>query len=313
MGYADKHLLFGGAGGKSQGNPWGTLGLIVARALEPLGYTVDVNPEAALEFNARMVGDGAVDFGAVRSCYAHWAYEGTKIYEGEPPRRSLRNIASILHPCWEGVAIRWETGITDLSQIRERRLPIRVIAGTSPTHKLIWAHYELDRALIESYGGKFQEPIGKGRVAQRPPWVRTGDFDVIMQPIHSGWAPEMWNWYEATMHFNLRFLPLPDELIQKITREISGTVASFIPRYLFRGLWDDVPSVDRVGHIVYGRDDMPDDFAYLLAKALDDGRHLFRQTHLAFAYDTRAVAQDIGIPMHPGAERYYREMGYLPT
>jgi TRAP-type uncharacterized transport system substrate-binding protein len=56
---------------------------------------------------------------------------------------------------------------------------------------------------------------------------------------------------------------------------------------------------------------MPDDFAYLLAKALDEGRHLFRLTLLPFSYDEREVAGDRGFPYHPGAERYYREVGYL--
>jgi TRAP-type uncharacterized transport system substrate-binding protein len=69
----------------------------------------------------------------------------------------------------------------------------------------------------------------------------------------------------------------------------------------------------RPWQVIYARDDMPEDFAYLLAKALDDNRDLFRKTHLPFSYDPREVARDNGFPYHPGAERYYREMGYLPA
>jgi len=32
---------------------------------------------------------------------------------------------------------------------------------------------------------------------------------------------------------------------------------------------------------------------------------------MAFSYDAQVVAGDVGIPLHPGAERYYREVGYL--
>ena len=39
MGFDDKKLVFGGAG---PGTPWGTLGLITARALAPFGYQVRV-------------------------------------------------------------------------------------------------------------------------------------------------------------------------------------------------------------------------------------------------------------------------------
>jgi TRAP-type uncharacterized transport system substrate-binding protein len=32
---------------------------------------------------------------------------------------------------------------------------------------------------------------------------------------------------------------------------------------------------------------------------------------MAFSYDPDVVASDVGIPIHPGAARYYREAGYL--
>jgi TRAP-type uncharacterized transport system substrate-binding protein len=55
---------------------------------------------------------------------------------------------------------------------------------------------------------------------------------------------------------------------------------------------------------------MPDEFAYLFARALDEGRALLRQTHIPFSYDERTVGMDVAVPLHPGAEQYYREMGY---
>ena len=74
-----------------------------------------------------------------------------------------------------------------------------------------------------------------------------------------------------------------------------------------------VASIYRPWQLIFGRDDMPDDFAYLLAKAYDDNRDAFRQTHIPYSYDSREVARDNGIPLHTGAERYYREQGYLPV
>jgi TRAP-type uncharacterized transport system substrate-binding protein len=56
---------------------------------------------------------------------------------------------------------------------------------------------------------------------------------------------------------------------------------------------------------------MPDDFAYLCTKALDDGRDLFRKVHIPYSYDPKTVTDGCGIPLHPGAERYYREAGFL--
>jgi TRAP-type uncharacterized transport system substrate-binding protein len=32
---------------------------------------------------------------------------------------------------------------------------------------------------------------------------------------------------------------------------------------------------------------------------------------MAFSYDPQVAAGDVGIPLHQGATRYYREVGYL--
>ena len=54
-----------------------------------------------------------------------------------------------------------------------------------------------------------------------------------------------------------------------------------------------------------------DDFAYLLAKTLDENRAALRWTHMPLSYDNRTVFKNGDMPLHPGAERYYREVAYI--
>jgi len=63
--------------------------------------------------------------------------------------------------------------------------------------------------------------------------------------------------------------------------------------------------------MVYAKADLPTDFAYTMAQSLDKHRELFRWTHVPFTYDPRLVTLLPPVPLHPGAERYYREVGYL--
>jgi TRAP-type uncharacterized transport system substrate-binding protein len=70
-------------------------------------------------------------------------------------------------------------------------------------------------------------------------------------------------------------------------------------------------TVARNGTAVYGRTDMPDDFAYTLAKALDEHQDLFGWSHSFFSYNSRTVWKALDVPLHPGAARYYREKGYM--
>jgi uncharacterized protein len=67
----------------------------------------------------------------------------------------------------------------------------------------------------------------------------------------------------------------------------------------------------RTGHAIFGRDDMPDDFAYAVAKAMDEQRGLLQWSDLPFSYNRYTVWKAFDVPLHPGAARYYRERGYM--
>ena len=45
-----------------------------------------------------------------------------------------------------------------------------------------------------------------------------------------------------------------------------------------------MPTVVRTGTVIYGRDDMPGDFAYMVAKAMDEQEELLQWKHLNFSY-----------------------------
>jgi TRAP-type uncharacterized transport system substrate-binding protein len=179
----------------------------------------------------------------------------------------------------------------------------------------IWAHYGLSQPMIESWGGSFLPssvwgPAGPGGPRTAAPWIRTGEVDVIMDNLYAAYTPEAAAFHEAAVLLNLRFLPLPDDLIQHLARE-HDCEPGVMPYRLVRGVNARTPSVYRPYQLIFGRDDMPEDFAYLLVKSLDENRHLFRETHIPYSYDPYTVARDSGIPLHPAAERYYREKGYL--
>jgi hypothetical protein len=251
------------------------------------------------------VSGGEADLGAIGGDHAWWAYEGKYDFAGDA-RRNLRVIASVHFPAWLGVAVRWETGITDLSQIAERKLPLRIVGANGPQAEMLFEHFGFSRKMVESWGGKFLRVTGNALT-----WfITNGDYDMIVDAIYAANTPEARHWWEATVRHELRFLPLPDDLRQRLAKETGGE-PGHIPHQLMRGVVGDVPSVARTPHVIYGRDDTPEDFAYLLAKTLDEKRHLFREVYLPYSYDPNTVAHDMGVPLHPGAQRYYREVGYL--
>ncbi len=72
-----------------------------------------------------------------------------------------------------------------------------------------------------------------------------------------------------------------------------------------------MPTVARRAYAVFGRDDAPDDFAYTVARALDEQQDLWMWAPISLYYNPSRAWRANGLPLHPGAERYYREKGYL--
>ena len=305
-GFEDRSLVFGGA---PPGTPWGTLGAIVRAALAPEGYVVRIEPEASRGRCPGLVNSGALPFGATQALLTRWAFDGTHEYAGRTPLRRLRVIASIMMPAWLGVAVRAEAGILNLSDIAAQRRPVTVLGARGALFERVLAHHGLSRAAIEGWGGSFRS-MPHVPLDARPDWFRAGGIDVIMENIYAAFTPEAACWWDASAFMSLRFLPLADDLIATIVAELGGEPGE-IPARLFRGVEAPVPSVYRPYQLIFGRDDMPDGFAYTLARALDRHRGLFRATHIPFSYDSRTVARDNGIPLHPGVIAYYRERGYL--
>ncbi len=63
--------------------------------------------------------------------------------------------------------------------------------------------------------------------------------------------------------------------------------------------------------VIYGRTDMPGDFAYTLTRTLDQHQVLLAWKHMNWSYNRHTVWNIPDVPLHPGAIRYYKEQGYM--
>jgi hypothetical protein len=231
-------------------------------------------------------------------------YEGSHDYARDGGHKELRLIARVDVANYAVMMVKASTGITDLRQIKERRLPVRIITTESAGNMPILKYYGITRKELESWGGAFVHFVGT--LPEDP-----DAFDVvIMNNLYLGGAPEMRPYYLITAKYDMRFLPMPQDLRESMAKDVGGELVN-IPTALFRGVDAPVPSVGTSSRAIYAKADFSADFAYTIAQSLDQHRDLFRWTHVPFTYDSRLVTRLPPVPLHPGAERYYREAGYL--
>ena len=164
----------------------------------------------------------------------------------------------------------------------------------------ILAHFGLSRQTIEAAGGS----VGNTAADKE-------NFDVVIGGAGvMTTAPEWKIWTEISQKFDLYFIQLPDDLLAELTQDGEQQLGT-IPPGLYRGVDRPISTVVRTGTVIYCRDDTPDDFAYIVAKAMDEQQQLLQWSHLNFSYNVHTVWNGYEVPLHPGAARYYKEQGYM--
>jgi TRAP transporter TAXI family solute receptor len=245
---------------------------------------------------------GPMDFGITSANFLWWGYQGTHDFAGSPPAKDLRLVATVVAPMFVVVAVTAKSGITDLSQLKGKPIHVLWDLGLLTTAAPeILAYYGLTKESIVAAGGS----VELGLTVQN-----RRDFDVVIYQGDLSEAPEFNTWYQISQQYDLRFLRLPDPLLAQLMAHFD-MVRMTMPAGFLRGVWEPIPTVGYIGNAVYGRTDMPDAFAYDLAKAIDERKDLLETAYEHFAYDPAQVWKAYGVPLAPGARRYYREKGYL--
>jgi len=245
--------------------------------------------------------NGPVDFGVTTATLLRWAYQGSHMFTADGAKKDLRLIGVLQHPTYFVVAVKADSGITDLSQIKEKGMPVRILNGPDEAYQSVLDYYGLTKEWVESKGGH----IGS---AVRP--EERQKFDVILTGGALENVPE-WNiLYEASQKFDLKYLELPQDLLAKMAKDWDMDQGT-IPLGFLRGIDHPIPTVVTTGDAVYGRTDMPNDFAYGLAKAMDDQQEKLQWNIINLSYNSHDVWKAFDVPLHPGAARYYKEKGYM--
>ena len=321
-GYALKKPVFGGA---CPTCPWGAMAEVVKTALKPYGWDVQIcyycagGPrESRLVSRAAMAtpppnpspGDlptpkGPIDFGVTGAEFLEWIYMGTNDFAKDPgtPQKQLRMIANIGEATFLVVGVKSDLGITDLRDIAEKRIPVKMVAASYTGGAIVPAvldYYGLTEDKVKALGGTFAgrlDPGVEGNVFIGFAGVATGprEFNLLN---------------EAAQKYDLKYLEIAPDLKAKLVKQFNLEERD-MPLGLFRGVDKPVPTVTRMGTVIYGRTDMPDDFAYTLAKALDEHQDLLAWTHMNWSYNRHTVWKAFDVPLHPGAARYYKEVGYM--
>jgi TRAP-type uncharacterized transport system substrate-binding protein len=239
------------------------------------------------------------------------AYLGVGFYKKKIPLRAVG-----VFPTWDRLifAVRKDSGIQSLEDIKQRRIALRI--STRRRGKLQTTLYVIEEVLkdygmslkkIADWGGKVMEASSPSS-PERLDAIRLNKADAVFDEGVKSWGP-------AALDAGMRFLPVDDEVLRKM--EKLGFPSAMLTRNHYPKMERDIRTVDFSGWTFFCHVDLPSDAAYNMAKAVDlcyqqiPVDHFDKRPMTMSEFCRGGEAGQLNIPLHPGAKKYFRERGYL--
>ena len=296
----------------SQGTSWYQYGATMAEMLTktlPAGTTIDVLPHSGGIGNAKLVAKGEAQLGLGFSATNRWGFEKKEPYQNDPGTDRLRAIAGGLDIYWLGIIAGKKVPITSLADIKEKKLPVKLDTlqvgslGEYGARQLL-AAYGIKYDDIKAWGGRVSHTTYKIMVDK----IRDGQSDLIIAVMNPG-HPSI---TEIATFGDVKFLPVSEKVLDELVK--LGYEKSSMPANTFKGQEQAIPYA-AVTTVVIARDDLPAEAAYTITKTLSDNKETLAQANAAlklFRPEEGWRPEKVGwIPLHPGAERFYKEKGWM--
>jgi TRAP transporter TAXI family solute receptor len=261
----------------------------------------------------------AVAAGKISLAWINPSVAATLAFKGKGPFAKPLPIRTLaVFPSYDivGFAVRAATGITSLAEIKQKKIPLRL--STGQTSKRALAHHPtmftvtsvmkaagFTLADVKKWDGKIQS-VTRPSHPDRRAALENGTIDAVFDEGIKSWG-------QTAIDKGFRYLPVEGQILQRLTA--MGYRQSMVPASRFRGMTKDVKTVDFSGWPMVVHADMPDEVAYALCEAIEARKDLIPTDNYKPLDMAQLCADDAeaprGVPFHPGAERFYREKGYL--
>ncbi len=262
------------------------------------GIRCSVESTGGSVYNINAIKQGELDFGVVQSDVQGRAYDG----EGDfnEPFQDLRSVFS-LHGEPLHIVARTDSGVTKFEDLKGKRFNVgNPGSGQRATVELVmaelgWSMNDLSLA-AELRPAEQAQALCDNRV----------DAIAYTAGVPNGSVKE------ATTACAARLVPMQGDWADAFIEKFPSYAFTTIPGGTYQGTDADVVTLGPKATIVTSTR-APDDVVYAMVKAVFENLDDFKKLHPAFGELEKEtmVSDGLAAPLHPGAERYFREAGLL--
>lgn len=270
------------------------LSKIYAEKIPDTRPSVQATKASVENLNLLQQGKGEIAFALGDSVKLAWDGDTEAGFKGKLDK--LRGITAI-YPNYIQIVASKESGIKTLADLKGKRLSVG--APKSGT--------ELNaRAILEAAGLSYND-LGKVEYlpfAESVELMKNRQLDATLQSAGLGVASIR----DLAASVDITVVEIPAEVVEKVG---APYIAGTIPAGTYNGQDADVQTAAVVNFLVT-RADVSDDLAYAMTKTIYENLDQLAAAHSAAkAIKLEDALSGMPVPLHPGAERFFKEKGLV--
>ncbi|MEO8279871.1 MAG: TAXI family TRAP transporter solute-binding subunit [Ideonella sp.] len=279
-----------------QGGSWYPLGGAIANIADKAGIKVQVLPGAGIA-NVKALEAGKADIGFANSISTVDGIAGRAPFE--TPTKNICNVAT-LYPQYYQVVANADAHINSLGDLKGKSIAVQPKGNTAEF---------ISQQSLEVYGLKYQD---MGRVS----YVSYTDAVSLMkdnnaQAFTLGTTVPASSIMDLASARDIKIIPIPEDKFQAMRKLNPGYTKLTIPAGSYPKQTADVQTIGYATHVI-ARCDLDEAVVYKLLKGMVDNRaDLAAITKDMSKVTPKMMAEDIGVPLHKGAARYFKEVGAI--
>ncbi len=260
-------------------------------------WSVSAEATAGSRENIRRLIQGDLDFALSNAAISYFAVRGESSWDQAYPIRTVMtlapNVALFISPA--------DSGVESIADLRGKR----VVVGPAG------AGFEMFVGpLVQAHGLTYDDftPLNS---------TQSGAVDLLSDGSAAaaflGGAVPTPAIVQASSSNDIRLIPFDDDAKKQLLADYPFFGPATIPAETYRGQTEDYQGLN-VGsmHLITG-ESAPEDTVYQLTKTIYENRANVVERHPAGrAIQEKNIVRNTGTPFHPGAIRYYKEIGIWP-
>lgn len=247
--------------------------------------------------NSKMLRDGEIEFILCSASTASSAYNGKETFQGKPAA-NMRGIASLYPEVFQFIALE-SSELEKVADLKGKKVAVGSAgSGTERISKL----------LLEAHGITYDdiEPqfLGFGEAV-------TALKDRLIDSAIVGSGLPTSAVVDASASLDINLLEVDRQAMENAIKEYKFLKLQTIPEGTYNGVNKDVLTVATPALFITTKD-MDEEVIYNITKALFENIEEIERVHAQGKnIKLETAVEAMSVPLHPGAEKYYKEKGIL--